>query len=283
MSLPAAAVLPSCLRLPGSRLLLRSLRLLLLAGLLHRLLPLRLLASLLDRLVLRLLLPGLLGRLLPLRLLLMSLLGRLVLRLLCGLVLRLLLPGLLGRLLTLRLLLTSLLGRLLPLRHLLMSLLDLLRFRRLSALRLLLGWRPLLWLLCTRLRPLWLCLRARLLLWACGRRGCACRCGLLGPALLLFRLALFLLLVLCVRRDNHPEKQKHGHGTGGSNELHHNHPQISSLSVVHLEHQSASGTPGSTVSYSPATWATCFFSDSTGTPWRSTITGALSVGLSVVP
>ena len=182
MSLPAAAVLPSCLRLPRSRLLLRSLRLLLLTGLLHRLLPLRLLTSLL---------------------------GRLMLRLLFGLVLRLLLPGLLNRLL--------------PLRHLLMSLLDLLRFRCLSTLRVLLDWRPLLRLLCAGLRPLWLCLGARLLLRACRWSGLAGWRGLLRPALLLFRLTLFLLLVLCVCRDDHPEKQKRGRGAGSSNKLRHNH------------------------------------------------------------
>jgi hypothetical protein len=230
--LPAAAVLPSCLRLPRSRLLLRALRLLLLAGLLDRFLLLLLLPSLLDRFLLPRLLPGLLGCLV-LRLL-MSLLSCLVLRLLMSLlsslVLRLLLPGLLGRL---------------PLRDLLMSLLDL-RFRRLSALCVLWGLRPLWWLLCARLWLLWLCLGARLWLRACRRCSCACRRGLLRPALLLFRLALLLLLVLCVRRHNHHEKQKHGRGAGSSNELHDSHPQISSLSVVHLEHQSAWGRESST-------------------------------------
>jgi len=46
---------------------------------------------------------------------------------------------------------------------------------------------------------------------------------LLGP-LLRFRLALFflLLVVLRVRRDNRPEEQKQGSGTGSSNILHSN-------------------------------------------------------------
>jgi hypothetical protein len=51
---------------------------------------------------------------------------------------------------------------------------------------------------------------------------------LLGP-LLRFRLALFflLLVVLRVRRDNRPEEQKQGSGTGSSNILHSNRlPQI---------------------------------------------------------
>jgi hypothetical protein len=45
--------------------------------------------------------------------------------------------------------------------------------------------------------------------------------------------------MLRVRRDNHPEKQKQGRGTGGSNELHRDHPRLS-LRVVHADHQSAS-------------------------------------------
>jgi hypothetical protein len=111
-----------------------------------------------------------------------------------------------------------------------MGLLDLLLLWLLSALCVLLRLRPLLRLLRARLRLLPLLLRALLL---CPRRG-----GLL----LLLRLGLFLVLLvfLRVRRDNHPEKQKQGRGTGGSNELHRNHPPLLSLSVVHADHQSAS-------------------------------------------
>jgi hypothetical protein len=45
------------------------------------------------------------------------------------------------------------------------------------------------------------------------------------PTLMLFRpvLPFVLLVVLRVRRDNRSEKQKHGGGTSGSNELHNNH------------------------------------------------------------
>jgi len=189
MPLPAALLLPSPLLLPRDCLLPRTLRLLLLLALLGTLcLLLRpLLLSLLGLLLLRLLLMSLLSLLL-LRLLLMSLLSLLLLRLLLMgllglLLLRLLLMSLLG-LLLLRLLLMSLLG-LLVLRLLLMSLLGLLLLLRLLG--------PFL------LRALLLC---GLLLWLC--------------------LFFVLFFMLRVRRDNHPEKQKQGSGTGSSNKLHSN-------------------------------------------------------------
>jgi hypothetical protein len=137
------------------------------------------------------------------RLLLLRLLGPLLLRALSGLsaailqlVLLLLFPSslLLLRLLLLRLsgplwlrLLCGLSGALLPLAVL-------------SALFLL---------------PLWLSLRALLL---CGWRSS------LPPTLLLFRPALFfvLLVLLRVRGDSPPKKQKQHGGTGSSNELHSN-------------------------------------------------------------
>lgn len=104
----------------------------------------------------------------------------------------------------------------------------------------LLLWRPLLrslldpllpWLLSGLSVPL--CLRLFLLLL------CACL-----RLLLLFRLALFsvLLVVLRVRRDNRPEKQKQGGRTGSSNKLHSNHlrsPLRSPLGM-HADDQSAS-------------------------------------------
>ena len=79
----------------------------------------------------------------------------------------------------------------------------------------LLLWLALL-LLSARLRLLRLSLGALLL---CGRRR-----TLRLPGLLLFRLApiFFLLVVLRVRRDNRPEKQIQGSGTGSSNEFHGN-------------------------------------------------------------
>ena len=217
MPLPGAALQPSPLLLPRDCLLPRTLRLLLLPGLLDLLLRLRLLVSLLDLL-------------LPLRLLLMGLLDLLLrLWLLVGLLdlllpLRLLLLGLLDLLLPLRLL-VGLLDLLLRLR-LLVGLLDLL-LRLLSGLGVLLCLRPLLRLLCACLRLPLLCLRVL--------RLCA-----LGRSLLLCRLALFfvLLVVLRVSRDNHPEKQKQGSSAGGSNESHRNHPPLRSLLVVHADHQS---------------------------------------------
>src|ERR1019366_1210981 len=164
--LPAALFQPSPLMLPRDCLLLRTLRLLLLPGLLGTL----------CRLLLRLLLPRLLG---PLLLRLSS--G------LCVLLLRLLL-----------LLLSAL--RLLLLRPLLLRL-----------------WGPLLLRLLRGLRVLLLRLALRALLL------CGWRRTLLLPTLLLFgRIALFflLLVLLRVRGDNRPEKQKQGGGTGSSNELH---------------------------------------------------------------
>jgi type VI protein secretion system component VasK len=91
------------------------------------------------------------------------------------------------------------------LRLLWLSLLGPLLLRLLSGLLLLL-----LCVLC--LRPLRLCLRALLL--------CGWPRTLLWLALLLFRLGLFFLLVLRVRRDNRPEKHKQGSGTDSSKELH---------------------------------------------------------------
>jgi hypothetical protein len=38
--------------------------------------------------------------------------------------------------------------------------------------------------------------------------------------------------VLRIRRDNHPEKQKQGSGTGGSNELHSNHSSVKAANGV---------------------------------------------------
>jgi hypothetical protein len=97
--------------------------------------------------------------------------------------------GLLDPLLLLRPLLLSLLDPLLLLRPLLLGLLD-----------------PLL-LLGLSLRVLLLCSWPRILLL---------------PILLLFGPALLfvLLVVLRVRRDTRPEKQKQGSGTGSSKELH---------------------------------------------------------------
>ena len=110
----------------------------------------------------------------------------------------------------------------LPLRLLMGLSAPLLRWVLLSALSLLL--LRLLWLslldprllLSACLRLLRLSLRALLL--------CGWQSTLLLPTLLLFRLALFfvLLVVLRVRRDNRPEKQQQGSGTGSSNELHSN-------------------------------------------------------------
>jgi len=58
---------------------------------------------------------------------------------------------------------------------------------------------------------------------------------------LLFRLGLFFvfLFVLRVRRDNHPEKQKQGSGTGSSNKLHSNLLLQGRLCSVHAGGQSA--------------------------------------------
>jgi hypothetical protein len=156
------------------------------------------------------------GCLLPrtLRLLLLpGLLGGLCLLLLRPLLLSLLLDPLLLRLRLLSLLLGPLLLRLRLLSRLLRGLLGPLLLRLLSGLCALLR----LLLLSARLRCLRLSLRALLL----------CRwpraLGLL--TLLLFRrIALFfpLLVLLRVCRDNRPEKQKQGSGTGSSNELHSN-------------------------------------------------------------
>jgi len=193
MPLPATLLQPSPLLLPRDCLLLRTVRLLLLPGLLGTLSLL-----LLRPLLLSLLDPLLLWLLLQLRLLLP------------------LLPGLLGAL--------SLL--------LLLSLLDPLLLWWLSGLsvpRL----RLVLLLLSACLRSLRLSLRVLLL---CGRRR-----ALLLPTLLLFRLALFLVLlvVLRVRRDTRPEKQKQGCGTGSSNELHSHRPPLRSISGMHADDQSA--------------------------------------------
>jgi len=75
-----------------------------------------------------------------------------------------------------------------------------------------------------------LCLRALLL---CGRPR-----SLLWLTLLLFRL-LFFLLVLRVRRDNRPEKQNQGSGTGNSKEFHSDRLQLKSPWRVHAEDQFA--------------------------------------------
>jgi hypothetical protein len=200
MSLPAAPLHPALLLLTRDCLPLGTLRLPLLPGLLSALslLLLRpLLLSLLDLLLLRRLaflsalflgLPRLLPNALFL-LLLLWLLGPLLLWLLSALfppLLRLLLP-------------------LLPASFLLLLLLLLIPL----LLRLLGG----------SLAPLLLRLPLLLLLLGRWRR------TLLSPTLPCFRLALFFLLpiMLRVRRDNRPEKQKQGSGTGCSNELHGNH------------------------------------------------------------
>jgi hypothetical protein len=176
-----------------------------------------------------LLLPGLLGTL-SLLLLRPLLLSRLLLHLrllsplLAGLLgtlslllwLTLLDPPLLGLLLHLRLLSPLLPGLLGTLSLLLwLSLLNPL-LGLLSGLSVLLLLRlPLLLFAC--LWSLRLFLRALLL--------CGWRRTFLLPALMLFRLALLfvMLVVLRVRRDNRSAKQKHGGGTGSSNELHSNH------------------------------------------------------------
>ena len=185
--LPGALLLPSPLLLPRGCLLPRTLRLLLLP-------------DLLGGLCLLLLRPLLLSLLLDPLLLLLRLLS-------------LLLDPLLLRLRLLSLLLGPLLLRLRLLSRLLRGLLGPLLLRLLSGLCALLR----LLLLSARLRCLRLSLRALLL----------CRwpraLGLL--TLLLFRrIALFfpLLVLLRVCRDNRPEKQKQGSGTGSSNELHSN-------------------------------------------------------------
>ena len=182
--LPCTVFLPAALLYPSPLLLPRG-------GLLPRTLRLPLLQSRLG--TLRLLLLGLWPRSLlgpPLLRLLLLLLSALSLLLLRPLRLRLLSP-----------LLPWLLSGLCALRLRLLLLL-------LSALRLLLRL-----LLLRLLSPLLLRLLSGL---------CALRLRLL--TLLLFRLALFfvLLVVLRVRRDNHPEKQKQGSGTGSSNDLHSN-------------------------------------------------------------
>ncbi len=205
--LPAAAVLPSLLVLPGDRLLLRALWLLLL-GLLLLLRPL--LLSLLGPLGLLLLWPlllSLLDALLRLRLLLLS---PLLLLLLLSPLLLLLQLLLLGPLLLL------LLGLLLLLRPLLLRrLLGPLRLRLLLLSPLLLRLRL--------LRPLLLLLRVLLL---CGWPRC----------LLPFRLGLFLLLfVLRVGRHNRREKQKQGGDTCSSIELHSDQPPLTSLRGVHAD------------------------------------------------
>jgi hypothetical protein len=138
------------------------------------------------------------------RLLLLRLLGPLLLRLLSGLSAPLL-----------RLDLFLLVPASLLLRLLLLRLLGSLWLRLLSGLS-----PPLLPLPLRLLAALFLLLLRRALL----------LCGwwrtLLPPALLLFRLARFflLLVLLCVRRDSRPEKQKQssGSGTGSSNKLHSN-------------------------------------------------------------
>jgi hypothetical protein len=73
-----------------------------------------------------------------------------------------------------------------------------------------------LWLFPSPLLLLRLFLRALLL--------CGWRRSLLPPALLLFRLALFFVLpvLLRVRGDNRPEKQKQNSGICNSTELHSN-------------------------------------------------------------
>jgi len=166
-------------------------------------------------------LPGpLLLRLLLLRLLSPLLLWLLSLRLL-GPLLRLLLLRLLGRLLLLRSLLLRLLLRLLGpllLWLLLLRLLGPLLLLRSLLLRLL---GPLLLWLLSGLSVLLLLRLPLRLLSACLR--------LLRLFLPRFRFALFflLLVVLRVRRDNRPEKQKQGSATGSSNELHSNRPPVS--------------------------------------------------------
>ena len=153
-------------------------------------------------------------------------------RLLLGALRLLSLPGLLVRLclllsrpLLLSLLsplLLRLLGTLSPLR--LLSLLGPLRLLSGLCARLLLG---------ACLRLLRLHVRALLL--------CGWLRTLLLPALLLLGLALFfvLLVLLRVRRDNRPEKQKQADGTGSSNELQGNLPPLRSLLDVHADSQFA--------------------------------------------
>ena len=73
---------------------------------------------------------------------------------------------------------------------------------------------------------------------------CRWRRTLLLPALLLFNLALFfvLLVALSVPRDNRPQKQKQGSGSGSSNEFHSDRPPLRSLSDMHVADQSASAS-----------------------------------------
>jgi hypothetical protein len=203
--LEAALRRPGALLLPGDGLLPRTLRSLLLPGLLG---SLCLLLRLLNPLLLRLLGPLLLLRLLGLLLPLLRLLGLLPLLRLLGplLLLRLLSP------LLLRLLLLGLLGAL----SLLLLLLLLLRL--LSPLLL--------------LRLLGLSLSALFL-----RGGCS----LLSLTLLRFRFSLLILLLvlLRVRWNNRPEKQTQGSGTSNANELHCNLPPLNLLLGVHADDQSA--------------------------------------------
>jgi hypothetical protein len=60
----------------------------------------------------------------------------------------------------------------------------------------------------------------------------------LSPLLLLLPALSFVLLVLRVRRDYRPEKQKQAGGTGSSNELHSNRLLLTSLLDMHAGDQS---------------------------------------------
>ncbi len=143
------------------------------------------------------------------------LLGLLWLSLMGLLLLRLLRLGLMG-LLLLGLLRLGLMGLLL---------LRLLRLGLMGLLLLGLLWlsllRPFLLGLLSRLLPLLLCVLCRLLVRLClGSLWLRWPRGLLWFALLLFRLRLFFLLVLCVRRDSSPEEQKQSSGDAGLKEFH---------------------------------------------------------------
>src|SRR6266545_1272994 len=70
--------------------------------------------------------------------------------------------------------------------------------------------------------------------------------ALLLLALMLLRLAVFfgLLVWLCVCRDNRPEQQKQGSGTGRSNELHSNGLRHDHYRLMHEDDRSAIRKPG---------------------------------------
>ena len=245
MPLPAAPLHPTLLLLPRDCLLLRAL------GLLHGLRLPRLLWSLWLRLWVALDTP-----------LLLRLLWR---RLLCPLRLLLLPPLLLLRPLRLRLLLRLLC----PLRLLLLPTLFLLRPLRLRLLLRLLGS-----LLLRLWSALFLSLRRLALgtLLSCGWR------DLFRPALLflgfaaVFLLALFLLVVLLrVRRNVHPEKQKQRSSPNASNGSHH-HLRFIAIGAARRPTYSLVSTGTTSTTLVTGISSRCV-----------TITGARSVGLSAVP